>query len=55
MHTTVVKAGMDIGSFGALAAWWAGVAPGIATSLTVVWVAFCICEAIYIYYKKFKK
>lgn len=53
MHS-VVKAGLDISSLGVLGAWWAGVAPGIATTLTVVWVAYCICEAAYLLYKKFK-
>lgn len=53
MHNTVVKAGFDVGSFGTLAAWWAGIAPGIATTLTVIWVSYCLVEAAYILYKKF--
>lgn len=55
MHTSVVKAGMDISSFGALAAWWAGIAPGIATTLTVIWVSYCLVEAAYVMYHKFNK
>lgn len=53
MHS-VVKAGLDVGSLGVLTAWWAGVAPAIATTLTIVWVAYCIGEAMYHLYKKLK-
>lgn len=54
MHS-VVKAGLDVGSLGVLTAWWAGVAPAIATTLTIIWVGYCICEAAYHLYKKFKE
>jgi len=54
MHNTVVKAGFDVGSFGTLAAWWAGIAPGIATTLTVIWVSYCLVEAAYLMYQKYK-
>lgn len=50
----MVKAGLDIGALSALVGWWVGVAPAIATTLTVVWVAYCLCEAAYNLYKKFK-
>ena len=54
-HFTAVRACLDVGSFGALLAWWVGAAPSIATTLTVVWVSFCIVEFLVKYYKKFKK
>ena len=54
MHNTVVKAGFDLSAFGTLAAWWAGVAPGVATTLTALWVTYCFLDVGYIWFKKFK-
>lgn len=54
MHHTVVKAGFDLSAFGTLAAWWAGVAPALATTLTVFWVAYCLIDVAYTWYKKLK-
>lgn len=54
MHNSVVKAGFDLGAFSALAAWWVGIVPALATTLTVIWISFCIVESSYTYYKKFR-
>lgn len=53
-HYSVVKAGLDISSLGVLAAWWGGIVGPLATSLTVIWISYCIAEAIYKLYKHFK-
>ncbi len=53
-HNSLVRAGFDAASIGTIAAWWAGIAPAIATTLTVIYMVFCICEASYKYYKIYK-
>ena len=37
---------MDVTSLTTLFAWWAGIAPAIATSLTVAWVSYCFLKEI---------
>jgi hypothetical protein len=53
-HHTVIKAGLDVGSIGIIAAWWGGIVGPLATTLTVIWISYCIAEVVYKIYKHFK-
>lgn len=51
---SIVKAGFDVSSLSVITAWWAGWAPSIATTLTVVWIIYCLTEVTIEKYNKYK-
>ena len=51
---SIVKAGLDLSSIGVVASYWAGYLPAVATALTIIWVSYCIVEAVIINYHRFK-
>jgi len=54
-HLHTLPLAIDFISAATLGAWWAGIVPSVATTLTALWVAYRLIKEIYYDLRKRKK